>query len=45
MATHTPYLTEPGKLDGLVWADELQRLVFEYRMFRFSKPDVSVFTG
>jgi hypothetical protein len=28
-----------------VWADELQRLVFKYQMFRFPKPDVSVFTG
>jgi hypothetical protein len=23
------------KLKGLVWADELQRLVFKYRMFQF----------
>jgi hypothetical protein len=29
---------------GPIWADELQRLVFKYQMFRFSKPDVSVFT-
>jgi hypothetical protein len=33
------------KPEGLVWADELQRLVFQYRMFRFPKPDVPVFTG
>jgi hypothetical protein len=24
-----------SKSEGPVWADELQRLVFEYRMFRF----------
>jgi hypothetical protein len=33
------------KPEGPVWADELQQLVFKYRMFRFPKPDVSVFTG
>jgi hypothetical protein len=33
------------KLEGPVWADELQRLVFKYQMFRFSKPDVLDFTG
>jgi hypothetical protein len=32
------------KLEGPVWADELQRLVFKYRMFRFLKSDVLVFT-
>jgi hypothetical protein len=32
------------KLDGLVWADELQQLVFKYRMFWFPKSDVSVFS-
>jgi hypothetical protein len=45
MATHTPHLTELGKTDGLIWADELQQLVFKYRMFRFPKSDVSVFTA
>jgi hypothetical protein len=50
MVTHTPYLTESGKigwssfpirmvcfpkLEDLVWIDELQRLVFKYRMFQF----------
>jgi hypothetical protein len=45
MATHTPHLTELGKMDGPVWADELQRLVFKYRMFQFSKSDVPVFTS
>jgi hypothetical protein len=35
MTTHTPYLTEPGKMDGPVWTDELQRLVFKYWMFQF----------
>jgi hypothetical protein len=30
--------------DGPVWADELQRLVLKYRMFRFPKPDILVFT-
>jgi hypothetical protein len=33
------------KPEGPVWADELQRLVFKYRMFRFLKLDVPVFTG
>jgi hypothetical protein len=33
------------KLEGPIWADELQRLVFKYQMFRFLKPDVLVFTG
>jgi hypothetical protein len=33
------------KPEGPVWADELQRLVFKYRMFWFSKLDVLVFTG
>jgi hypothetical protein len=33
------------KLEGLVWADELQQLVFKYRMFQFPKPNVLVFTG
>jgi hypothetical protein len=32
------------KLKGSVWADELQQLVFKYRMFRFPKPDVPIFT-
>jgi hypothetical protein len=33
------------KSDGPVWANELQRLVFKYRMLRFLKPDVPIFTG
>jgi hypothetical protein len=33
------------KLDGPVWADELQRLVSKYRMFQFLKLDVTVFTN
>jgi hypothetical protein len=33
------------KSDGPVWADEVQWLVFKYRMFRFSKPNVLIFTG
>jgi hypothetical protein len=33
------------KSEGPVWTDELQRLVFKYRMFRFPKLDVPVFTG
>jgi hypothetical protein len=32
------------KLDDLICADELQQLVFKYRMFRFSKSNVPVFT-
>jgi hypothetical protein len=42
---HTLHISvNQEKLDGLVsvWADELQRLVFKYRMFRFPKPDVPV---
>jgi hypothetical protein len=30
------------KPKGLVWADELQRLIFKYQMFWFSKPNVLV---
>jgi hypothetical protein len=33
------------KPESSIWADELQRLVFKYRMFQFSKPDVPIFTG
>jgi hypothetical protein len=33
------------KPESLVWADELQRLVFKYRIFRFPKPDALIFTG
>jgi hypothetical protein len=33
------------KLEGPFWADELQRLVFKYRMFRFPKLDILFFTG
>jgi hypothetical protein len=33
------------KPEGPIWTDELQQLVFKYRMFRFSKPDVLIFTG
>jgi hypothetical protein len=33
------------KPEGPVWADELQLLVFKYRMFWFPKLDVPVFTG
>jgi hypothetical protein len=32
------------KSEGLVWADELQWLVFKYRMFQFPKLDVPDFT-
>jgi hypothetical protein len=43
---HTLHISlNQGKPDGPVWADELQRLVFKYRMFRFPKQDISVFTG
>jgi hypothetical protein len=42
---HTVHISlNQEKLDGPVWADELQRLVFKYRMFWFLKPDVPVFT-
>jgi hypothetical protein len=34
-----------SKLEGPVWVDELQLLVFKYRTFRFPKTDVLVFTG
>jgi hypothetical protein len=33
------------KPEGPIWTDELQQLVFKYRMFRFSKPYVLIFTG
>jgi hypothetical protein len=33
------------KPEGPVWTDELQRLVFKYRMFRFPKLDVPIFTA
>jgi hypothetical protein len=33
------------KSDGPVWTNELQRVVFKYRMFRFLKSDVPIFTG
>jgi hypothetical protein len=43
---HTLHISlNQEKSDGPVWADELQRLVFKYQMFRFSKPDVLDFTG
>jgi hypothetical protein len=43
---HTLHISlNQEKLDGPVLADELQRLVFKYRMFQFPKPDVPVFTG
>jgi hypothetical protein len=42
---HTLHISlNQEKLDGPVWADELQRLVLKYQMFRFLKPDVLVFT-
>jgi hypothetical protein len=28
------------KSDGPIWADELQRLIFKYRMFQFPIPEV-----
>jgi hypothetical protein len=34
-----------SKSEGPVWTDKLQRLVFKYRMFRFPKLYVPVFTG
>jgi hypothetical protein len=44
--SHTLHISlNQEKLDGPVWADELKRLVFKYRMFRFLKPDVQIFTG
>jgi hypothetical protein len=43
---HTLHISlNQGKLDGPVWAEEIQWLVFKCRMFQFPKPDVSVFTG
>jgi hypothetical protein len=43
---HTLHISlNQKKPDGPVWADELQWLVFKYRIFRFPKPDVPVFTG
>ena len=43
---HTLHISlNQEKLDGLVWADELQWLVFKYWMFCFLKLDVPVFTG
>jgi hypothetical protein len=33
------------KSEGPVWPDELQRLVSKYRMFRYPKSDVPIFTG
>jgi hypothetical protein len=33
------------KPDGPVWADELQRLVYKYRMFQFPKMDILIFIG
>jgi hypothetical protein len=43
--SHTLHISlNQEKLDGPVWADELQRLVLKYLMFRFSKPDVPIFT-
>jgi hypothetical protein len=43
--TRKNWMVRFPKSDGLVWADELQRLVSKYRMFQFLKPDVPVFTG
>jgi hypothetical protein len=43
---HTLHISlNQEKPDGPVWADKLQRLVLKYRMFRFPKLDVLVFTG
>jgi hypothetical protein len=43
---HTLHISmNQEKPDGLVWADELQRLVLKYQMFWFPKPDVPVFAG
>jgi hypothetical protein len=43
--SHTLHISpNQAKPDGPIWADELQRLVFKYRMFRFSKPDVLIFS-
>jgi hypothetical protein len=43
---HTLHISlNQGKPDDPVWADELQWLVSKYWMFRFSKPDVPIFTG
>jgi hypothetical protein len=43
---HTLHISlNQKKPNGPVWADELQWLVFKYRIFRFPKPDVPVFTG
>jgi hypothetical protein len=43
---HTLYISlNQEKLDGPVWADELQQLVSKYRMFRFPKLDVLLFIG
>jgi hypothetical protein len=43
---HTPHISlNQVKPDGPIWADELERLGSKYRMFRFIKPDVPIFTG
>jgi hypothetical protein len=43
---HTLHISlNQEKLDGPVWADELQRLVSMYRMFWIPKQDVLVVTG
>jgi hypothetical protein len=41
---HTLHISlNQEKPDGPVWTDELQWRVFKYRMFQFSKPDISDF--
>jgi hypothetical protein len=43
--TRENWMVRFPKPEGPVWADELQLLVSKYRMFRFPKPDVLVFTS
>jgi hypothetical protein len=43
--TRKNWMVRFSKPEGPVWADELQRLVFKHRMFRFSKSNVPVFTS
>jgi hypothetical protein len=43
--TRKKWMVRFPKSEGPVWTDELQRLVFKYRMFQFPKLDVPIFTG